>query len=187
MMALGIGFPNVAFFHLITHALFKALLFICAGTVLHRNSHVQDIRLLGNVWWSAPFVARSLNVANLALCGFPFLAGFYSKDLILERFLIGVYPGVTYVFSLLTICMTAAYSMRLSLYLLWSPAKLRLVNRVDGRITSHLGIITLLFGAVAGGAFGRSFFLPSLELVTLPVVLKVFGLIMVVFFRMAAL
>ena len=49
IMSLGIGRPSVAFFHLVTHALFKTLLFVCAGTVLHKNLHIQDIRLLGNV------------------------------------------------------------------------------------------------------------------------------------------
>jgi NADH-ubiquinone oxidoreductase chain 5 len=85
MLRLGLGLRNFALFHLLTHALFKALLFLCAGTIIHYQQNNQDIRLMGNLSTQLPFTRRILNMANLALCGFPFLAGFYSKDLILER------------------------------------------------------------------------------------------------------
>merc|ERR1719153_1949187 len=73
---LSLGFANLAFFHLLSHALFKALLFICAGAVIHNIKDYQDIQI--------PLTTFCINLANLALCGTPFLAGFYSKDLILE-------------------------------------------------------------------------------------------------------
>lgn len=81
---LSIGFYKLAFFHLLTHALFKALLFICAGVIIHNTKNAQDIRFIGNLRIRIPLTCRCFNVANLALCGLPFLAGFYSKDLILE-------------------------------------------------------------------------------------------------------
>jgi NADH-ubiquinone oxidoreductase chain 5 len=115
MMALGLGFPMLAFFHLITHALFKALLFVCAGTIIHNSVNNQDVRLLGNIWFSMPVTCTSLNVANLALCGFPFMAGFYSKDAIVESFMISSFPLTTRIFMFLRVCLTGAYRIRLSL------------------------------------------------------------------------
>jgi NADH-ubiquinone oxidoreductase chain 5 len=85
---LCLGLRKLAFFHLLTHALFKALLFICAGAIIHNINNSQDIRDMGNLSSCLPFILICLNVANLALCGFPFLAGFFSKDLILEIVLI---------------------------------------------------------------------------------------------------
>jgi NADH-ubiquinone oxidoreductase chain 5 len=84
MIILSIGFPKLAFFHLLTHALFKALLFLCAGAIIHNIKNSQDIRDIGGLIIFIPFTTSCFNVANLALCGMPFLAGFYSKDLILE-------------------------------------------------------------------------------------------------------
>lgn len=69
---------------MLAHALFKALLFIRAGSIIHRVGDYQDIRVIGGLVRHIPMRVIMINLANLALCGFPFLAGFYSKDLILE-------------------------------------------------------------------------------------------------------
>jgi len=84
MGILALGYAKLAFFHLLAHALFKALLFMCAGSVIHSVGGTQDIRSIGGLIYSMPLSITSINLANLALCGTPFLAGFYSKDLILE-------------------------------------------------------------------------------------------------------
>lgn len=81
---MSIGFLKLAIFHLLTHALFKALLFICAGAIIHNINNSQDIRLIGGLRIHIPLTSACFNVSNLALCGIPFLAGFYSKDIILE-------------------------------------------------------------------------------------------------------
>lgn len=82
--SLGLGCVNLAFFHLITHALFKALLFICAGSIIHFHIHGQDLRTIGNLTRQLPFTISALLIANISLCGLPFISGFYSKDMILE-------------------------------------------------------------------------------------------------------
>lgn len=114
------GAPFLAFFHLLTHALFKALLFICAGVIIHSIKNFQDIRYMGSLINQLPLTASYLNIANIALCGVPFLAGFYSKDLILEVrrfFSINIIRYFLYFFSTgLTVC----YSIRLMYYLLYS-------------------------------------------------------------------
>jgi NADH-ubiquinone oxidoreductase chain 5 len=113
---LSMGFYKLAFFHLLTHALFKALLFICAGAIIHNINNFQDIRYIGGLSYFIPLTSSCFNVANLALCGIPFLAGFYSKDLILEivslRY-INIFSFFLYFFSTgLTVC----YSFRLVYY-----------------------------------------------------------------------
>jgi NADH-ubiquinone oxidoreductase chain 5 len=84
IFAIAIGMYELAFFHLLIHALFKALLFLCAGTAIHSIGGSQDIRVYGGIRKHFPIVGVCLNYANLSLCGMPFLAGFYSKDLIIE-------------------------------------------------------------------------------------------------------
>merc|ERR1719369_1632567 len=82
--SLGIRYPFLAFFHLISHAYFKAILFICAGAMIHSVKDYQDFRKIGGRLERTKFLASIILVANIRLCGLPFLRGFYSKDLILE-------------------------------------------------------------------------------------------------------
>jgi NADH-ubiquinone oxidoreductase chain 5 len=84
IFSISLGLYRVAFFHLITHALFKALLFLCAGILIHGVGGSQDIRVYGSFSLNYPLVGVCLNLANLSLCGIPFISGFYSKDLIVE-------------------------------------------------------------------------------------------------------
>jgi len=88
MRILSLGYIKLAFFHLLTHALFKALLFLCAGIFIHRIINFQDIRISGGFNNQLIIVIIFFNISRLALCGMPFLAGFYSKDIILEFVLI---------------------------------------------------------------------------------------------------
>nr|YP_010281934.1 NADH dehydrogenase subunit 5 [Turbo cornutus]UKH51313.1 NADH dehydrogenase subunit 5 [Turbo cornutus] len=119
MMSLGLGMPFLALFHLYTHALFKAMLFLCAGAIIHNNNNSQDLRQLGNLWSQMPLTISCLNVANLALCGAPFMSGFYSKDLILETSLYSPSNFLMVMLIFIATGMTAAYSIRLSIYSLW--------------------------------------------------------------------
>lgn len=115
IIALGLGSPGVSFFHLLRHALFKALLFICAGTLIHRNADNQDIRLIGRISVSIPLSCTVINIANLSLCGFPYLSGFYSKELVVEFFIISSVSALIGGLMVVRICLTSIYTMRLSL------------------------------------------------------------------------
>jgi NADH-ubiquinone oxidoreductase chain 5 len=84
IITISIGLSGLAFLHLLTHALFKALLFICAGGVIHSMGDSQDIRFMGGSSVYMPFSSSSLMVSNFSLCSMPFLAGFYSRDFIFE-------------------------------------------------------------------------------------------------------
>ena len=79
--AAGVGAYNVAMFHLFTHAFFKALLFLGSGSVIHSLNEEQDIRNMGGLWKKMPYTWISMIIGTLALTGFPFLSGYYSKDL----------------------------------------------------------------------------------------------------------
>lgn len=84
IFSISLGLYKIAFFHLVAHALFKALLFLCAGSVIHGFHGSQDIRNLGGVTLNYPVVSVLINLANLSLCGIPFISGFYSKDIVVE-------------------------------------------------------------------------------------------------------
>jgi len=84
VFALGLSNYSVSIFHLMNHAFFKALLFLSAGSVIHALSNEQDMRRMGSLFRLLPFTYTSILVGSLSLMGFPFLTGFYSKDVILE-------------------------------------------------------------------------------------------------------
>jgi NADH-ubiquinone oxidoreductase chain 5 len=113
---LAIGYPKLAFFHLLTHALFKALLFICAGAIIHNMKNSQDIRDIGGLSFFMPLTTACLNLANLALCGLPFLAGFYSKDLILEVVSLSSINFFSFFLYFFSTGLTVCYSFRLTFY-----------------------------------------------------------------------
>lgn len=114
IISLAIGALYLALFHLYTHALFKALLFLCAGAVIHGSSNNQDIRYIGIIYSHLPLTTTCINVANLSLCGAPFLSGFYSKDLILELSLAAPTNAFIVFLIFLATGITSAYSLRLS-------------------------------------------------------------------------
>nr|YP_010166745.1 NADH dehydrogenase subunit 5 [Porhydrus obliquesignatus]QRV62849.1 NADH dehydrogenase subunit 5 [Porhydrus obliquesignatus] len=116
MSTLAMGMSSLAFFHLLTHAMFKALLFMCAGCVIHNMKGIQDIRFMGNLMIHMPLTCISMNISNLALCGMPFLAGFYSKDLILECVSMMSVNFFIYLIYFLSTGLTVCYTFRLCYY-----------------------------------------------------------------------
>lgn len=114
-IAVGLSQYNVALFHLVNHAFFKALLFLARGGVLHSIRDQQDIRRLGGLVALIPFTYVAILIGSLSLIAFPFLTGFYSKDLILElRYGQFKFSGrVAYTLGTLTAALTAFYSFRL--------------------------------------------------------------------------
>jgi len=118
-MACGLGYYTYAFFHLITHAFFKCLLFLCSGSIIHALNDEQDIRKMGNMFYFIPVTFSCMTIGTLALTGFPFLAGYYSKDLILETAFASASGGIViYSIATLTAFLTSFYSARL-LYLVF--------------------------------------------------------------------
>jgi NADH-ubiquinone oxidoreductase chain 5 len=113
IISLSLGLVELAFFHLLIHALFKSLLFLCAGVYIHGFGDKQDIRSLGGVIECAPLTSFFFLGCSLALCGFPFMSGFYSKDLILEIFMMGNLNSLQFIFVIIATAFTVSYSLRL--------------------------------------------------------------------------
>ena len=112
-LALGVRMPVLAFFHLCTHACFKALLFITVGVLIKYHHHCQDLRFLSYCFKHSMFTCTSIILSCFALCGLPFLSGFFSKDLIYDK-LIRINLGVvTFFFLYVSFGLTSAYRLKL--------------------------------------------------------------------------
>nr|YP_010432125.1 NADH dehydrogenase subunit 5 [Orius strigicollis]USW04722.1 NADH dehydrogenase subunit 5 [Orius strigicollis] len=120
MSILFLGFPVFSFFHLLSHAFFKALLFLCAGLIIHLMSNSQDIRHMGGVLKYIPWTCSCFCISNMSLCGLPFLSGFYSKDMILESVSFYKYNFIMYLIFFISICLTTMYTFRLLYYSVFS-------------------------------------------------------------------
>lgn len=118
---IGLGFPQLAFIHIVIHALFKALLFICAGNIIRVHSHAQDLRWIGNALISIPITSTCIITANIALCGFPFISGFYSKDIIIEIAIFSEQNIFILTLIIISVGYTSFYSIRFLIITLWSP------------------------------------------------------------------
>lgn len=160
-VALGVSAYSVAVFHLMTHAFFKALLFLAAGSVIIGMHHIQDIRQMGNLKKYMPITYWTSLIGTLALIGFPGFAGFYSKDSIIEAVHLSNLPfaGVVYIAVLLGVFVTALYSLRMFFIVFHGE------ERMDEHTKHHLHespkvvtvpLILLAIPSVVIGAMGIS-------------------------------
>nr|YP_004425063.1 NADH dehydrogenase subunit 5 [Lasmigona compressa]ADL62643.1 NADH dehydrogenase subunit 5 [Lasmigona compressa] len=152
MFTVGVGFPLIAVFHLLTHALFKALLFLCAGSIIHFTSDNQDGRILGSLNYLLPFSSSCLVLSSVALCGMPFLSGFYSKDMILESAFSGFSGSLEILVMLMGAGLSLVYSLRILLISIFGQnygSSLVGYSVESGYMVTS--ICTLSIGAVMGG------------------------------------
>nr|WGT92234.1 NADH dehydrogenase subunit 5 [Dicerapanorpa magna] len=177
MSILAMGFSKLAFFHLLTHALFKALLFMCAGAVIHNMKDSQDIRNMGGLVNQMPLTSSCFNIANLALCGMPFLAGFYSKDLILEIVCLSHLNMLSFFFYFFSTGLTVCYSFRLVYYSMsgdFNSSSLHPLND-EGWIMLR-GMLGLLIMVILGGSTLSWLIFPNPMTICLPLYLKLLAL-----------
>nr|YP_010710178.1 NADH dehydrogenase subunit 5 [Narosa fulgens]WCS41478.1 NADH dehydrogenase subunit 5 [Narosa fulgens] len=153
MSILSMGMPNLAFFHLLTHAMFKALLFMCAGVIIHVMMNIQDIRHMGGMSFYMPLTSLCLNISNLALCGIPFLAGFYSKDMILELVSLSNLNFYVYFLYYVSTGLTMYYTIRLMMYLMINDYNLLVIyNLYDEDYVMLKSMFSLLLMSVLSGS-----------------------------------
>nr|UXX49947.1 NADH dehydrogenase subunit 5 [Portunion sp.] len=122
MVSLSFGLAMLTLFHLLTHACFKALLFLCGGKIMHDFKGAQDIRFMGGAGGGLPLTSSMMLLSSASLCGFPFLAGFYSKDLIFESGMMADYNNLYWSMMLIGIFLSAVYSSRLVYLVLLKPS-----------------------------------------------------------------
>jgi NADH-ubiquinone oxidoreductase chain 5 len=180
IITISIGLSRLAFFHLLTHALFRALLFMCAGGVIHSIGDSQDIRFMGGLSICMPFTSSRLMVSNFALCGIPFLAGFYSRDFILEMFSMGYVNIFSFFLLFLSTGLTVCYSFRLFYYVMCGD--FNFVSSCNMSETSYcmvFGIIGLLVMSIFGGSFLMWLICPTPSVICLPYYLRFLTLFVV--------
>nr|AML25790.1 NADH dehydrogenase subunit 5 [Histeridae sp. BMNH 1274329] len=179
MSILSLGESELAFFHLLTHALFKALLFMCAGVVIHNLGNCQDIRFMGSLSVSMPLTCILMNVSNLALCGLPFLAGFYSKDLILEVSSMSLVNILIYSLFYLSTGLTVIYSFRLVYYTMLGEFNMNSLFSMHEGGKMLEGMMGLFVMVICGGSVLCWCMFNTPWLVVLPLTLKLMTLLVI--------
>nr|YP_010546145.1 NADH dehydrogenase subunit 5 [Calomera brevipilosa]UYK51595.1 NADH dehydrogenase subunit 5 [Calomera brevipilosa] len=177
MSILSLGNYKLAFFHLLTHALFKALLFMCAGAIIHNLKDTQDIRFMGNLMTNMPLTCICLNISNLALCGMPFLAGFYSKDLILEVVSMNYINLLIFLLFFMSTGLTVCYSFRLCYYSITGDFNFYSLHSLndEGWIMLSSMMSMVLFVVLMGSVMSWLIF-PSPIMICLPLWMKTLAL-----------
>nr|URX54364.1 NADH dehydrogenase subunit 5 [Calcaritermes nigriceps] len=171
--AVSVGLAGLAFFHLLTHALFKALLFMCAGVIIHTMKDSQDIRFMGNLSFQMPFTSICLSVSSFALCGMPFLAGFYSKDLILEMVSFSYVNLIGFLLFFVSTGLTVCYSFRLFYYVFCGDFNLSPSYFIsESNLNMLYGMIGLMVVAVLGGSVLSWLIFDTPSMICLPFYLK---------------
>nr|YP_010895139.1 NADH dehydrogenase subunit 5 [Ironomyia nigromaculata]WJW73665.1 NADH dehydrogenase subunit 5 [Ironomyia nigromaculata] len=181
MSILSMGFYKLAFFHLLTHALFSALLFMCAGSIIHNMNNNQDIRMMGALVYHMPMTSMCFNVANLALCGMPFLAGFYSKDLILEIVSLSYMNLFIFFLYFFSTGLTVCYSLRLVFYSMTGELNCGSLNMLSDESWVMLrGMMGLLIMSIIGGSMLNWLIFLTPSMICLPYYLKLLVLLVCV-------
>nr|ALO76207.1 NADH deshydrogenase subunit 5 [Trox sp. TRO01] len=180
MSILALGEYNLAFFHLLTHALFKALLFMCAGCMIHNLGNMQDIRFMGSVVKHMPLTCCYFIISNLALCGLPFLSGFYSKDLILEVVSMNYLNIYIYLIYFFSTGLTVSYTFRLIYYVVTGDFNYSSLNYInDSNYVMLKGMSGLILFVVFGGSMLMWLMFPTPYFICLPFLMKIMALIMI--------
>nr|QZK25958.1 NADH dehydrogenase subunit 5 [Dendrohyrax dorsalis] len=178
-VTIGINQPYLAFLHICTHAFFKAMLFMCSGSIIHSLNNEQDIRKMGGLYKTMPFTTTSLIIGSLALTGMPFLTGFYSKDLIIESINTSHVNAWALLITLVATSMTAMYSTRIIFFaLMGQPRYPPLVSINENNIPLTNSIKRLMAGSIVSGYLLSISLSPmSTTQMTMPPYLKLTALI----------
>nr|QGA74508.1 NADH dehydrogenase subunit 5 [Encyrtus eulecaniumiae] len=151
MVIYGMKFYILSFFHLVIHAMFKSMMFMCSGVFIHSLLNYQDIRFMGNLIEFMPLTLMIFMVANFSLCGAPFFSGFYSKDLILEKIFMSSFSMILYLFLLLSTGLTVMYSIRVMYYLSYKNFNFLSFSKVLDIKLMNFSMFLLLINSLMSG------------------------------------
>nr|ADP68411.1 NADH dehydrogenase subunit 5 [Lepilemur edwardsi] len=182
MVTLGINQPHLAFLHICNHAFFKAMLFMCSGSIIHNLNNEQDVRKMGGLLKAMPFTASSLIIGSLALTGMPFLTGFYSKDLIIESMNTSNANAWALTITLIATSLTAVYSTRIIFYTLMKQPRFTALSTINENNPLLINSIKrLAIGSIFAGFLLSNNVLPlTTPQLTMPAHLKMMALIVTI-------
>nr|YP_009721087.1 NADH dehydrogenase subunit 5 [Psittacula roseata]QGM79885.1 NADH dehydrogenase subunit 5 [Psittacula roseata] len=162
MVTIGLNLPQLAFLHISTHAFFKAMLFLCSGSIIHSLNGEQDIRKMGGLQKMLPTTTSCLTIGNLALMGTPFLAGFFSKDLIIENLNTSYLNTWALLLTLLATTFTATYSLRMTLLVQTKSTRMPTITPMNENNPQIMSPITrLALGSITAGLIITLYMTPT--------------------------
>ena len=166
--AAGLGAYNASIFHLMTHGFFKALLFLSAGSVIHAMHHEQDMRKMGGLFKKIPFTGTMMWIGSLAIIGFPYFSGYYSKESILENAYYSSSSMATFAYTvgILTALLTAFYSWRLLFMTFHGQTrsdKKTFDHAHESPLVMPLPLLLLAFGSIFAGLLFSNFYIGKMQ------------------------